>query len=131
MGLGAVLSQRGKPITMISRTIKDKELNNATNERELLAIVLALHKLRNYLYGVRNSKIYTDYQPLTFSLSDRNPSAKIKPCAAFVDEHNVKIIHKPGKENYVTDALSRHNIHSLNVESLFTENNFEPQTLNT
>ena len=38
-GLGAVLSQDGKPITFISRTLKDVELNFATNERELLAIV--------------------------------------------------------------------------------------------
>lgn len=35
-GLGAVLSQDGKPITMISRTLKDRELNLATNERNYL-----------------------------------------------------------------------------------------------
>jgi hypothetical protein len=39
-GIGAVLSQEGRPITMISRTLKDSEANYATNERELLAIVL-------------------------------------------------------------------------------------------
>lgn len=116
LGLGAVLSQSGRPITMISRTLKDRELNYATNERELLAIVWALQKLRNYLYGVRNLNIYTDHQPLTFSVSDRNPNAKIKRWMAFVDEHNAKIFHKPGKENYVADALSRHNIHALNAE---------------
>jgi len=38
-GIGAVLSQNGRPITMISRTLKDCELNYATNERELLPIV--------------------------------------------------------------------------------------------
>jgi len=41
-GIGAVLSQEGRPITMISRTLKDREVNYATNERELLAIVWAL-----------------------------------------------------------------------------------------
>lgn len=41
-GLGAVLSQNGKPIIMISRTLKDNEMHLATNERELLAIVWAL-----------------------------------------------------------------------------------------
>lgn len=131
LGLGAVLSQGGRPITMISRTLKDKEQNYATNERELLAIVWALQKLRNFLYGVRYLNIYTDHQPLTFSVSDRNPNAKIKRWAAFVDEHNAKIIYKPGKENYVADALSRQNIHTLNVESMRTEKHFEPQSLNT
>jgi len=51
-GLGAVLSQERKPITMISRTLKDPELHFATNERELLAIVWALKNLRNYLYQI-------------------------------------------------------------------------------
>ncbi|KAH8238642.1 hypothetical protein KR026_007643, partial [Drosophila bipectinata] len=40
-GIGAVLSQDKRPITMISRTLKDREVNYATNERELLAIVWA------------------------------------------------------------------------------------------
>lgn len=60
-GLGAVLSQYNKPITMISRSLKDRELNFATNERELLAIVWALQKLKNYRYGVKNLNIYTDH----------------------------------------------------------------------
>jgi len=33
--LGAVLSQDGRPITMISRALRDSEKNYATNEREL------------------------------------------------------------------------------------------------
>ena len=48
-GIGAVLSQGGKPITMISRTLKQSEAHYATNKRELLAIVWALGKLQNYL----------------------------------------------------------------------------------
>lgn len=112
-GLGAVLSQDKKPITMISRTLKDDELNFATNERELLAIVWALKSLRSYLYGVKNLNIYTDHQPLTFAVSDRNTNAKIKRWKAFIDEHNAKIFYKPGKENFVADALSRQNIHAL------------------
>lgn len=130
LGLGAVLSQGGRPITMISRTLKDRELNYATNERELLAIVWALQKLRNYLYGVKHLNIYTDHQPLTFSVSDKNPNAKIKRWMAFVDEHNAKIFHKPGKENYVADALSRHNIHTLEVKSHDISDNFPSQNLN-
>lgn len=115
-GLGAVLSQNGKPITMISRTLKDNEMHFATNERELLAIVWALKNLRNYLYGARNLNIYTDHQPLTFAVSDRNPNAKIKRRKAFIDEHNANILYKPGKENYVADALSRQNINAFENE---------------
>jgi len=52
-GLGAVLSQDGRPITMISRVLRDSEKNYATNERKLFAFIWKLKNLRNYLYGVR------------------------------------------------------------------------------
>lgn len=115
-GLGAVLSQDKRPITMISRVLSDKELHFATNERELLAIVWALKTLRHYLYGVKTLNIYTDHQPLTFAVSDRNPNAKIKRWKAFIDEHNANIFYKPGKENQVADALSRQHINVLEDE---------------
>lgn len=111
-GLGAVLSQ-GRPITMISRTLRDNDINFATNERELHAIVWALKNLRNYLYGVKNMNIYTDHQPLIFAVSEKNTKAKIKRWKDFIDEHNANIIYKPGKENYVADSLSRQSINAL------------------
>ena len=117
LGLGAVLSQDGRPIQFISRTLKGPELNFATNERELLAIVWALRVFRHYLYGVKSLNIYTDHQPLTFAVSDRNPNAKIKRWKAFIDEHNANVIYKPGKENVVADALSRQEINNLSVQT--------------
>lgn len=116
-GLGAVLSQDGRPITMISRTLKGNELNFATNERELLAIVWALKNLRNYLYGVKHLNIFTDHQPLTFAVSDRNSNAKLKRWRAFIDEHNAKLHYKPGKENNVADALSRQQVNLVEQDT--------------
>lgn len=116
-GLGAVLSQEGKPIQFVSRALKDPEENFATNERELLAIVWSLKVLRHYLYGVKSLHIYTDHQPLTFAVSDRNPNSKIKRWKAFVDEHNAKIFYKPGKENVVADALSRQQLNNLSQDN--------------
>jgi len=105
--IGAVLSQQGRPITMISRTLSKTEENYATNERELLAVVWALQKLRNYLYGAKNINIFSDHQPLSFSLSERNPNTKIRRWRAFIEEFSPKFFFKPGKENTVADALSR------------------------
>lgn len=59
--IGAVLSQGRHPITFISRTLSQTE-NYATNEKELLAIVWALQKLRNFLYGIADLTIYSDHQ---------------------------------------------------------------------
>lgn len=112
-GIGAVLSQNGRPISMISRTLKDSEANYATNERELLAIVWALAKFRHYLYGVKDINIFTDHQPLTFAVSEGNPNAKIKRWKARIDETGANMFYKPGKENHVADALSRQNVNAL------------------
>lgn len=115
-GIGAVLSQGG-PITMISRTLKDRERNYATSERELLAIVWALGKLRHYLYGVKEINDFTDHQPLTFAVSESNPNAKIKRWKARIDEICAKLLYKPGKENFVADALSRQNVNALDSDA--------------
>jgi len=115
-GIGAVISQEGRPITMISRTLKQAELNYATNERELLAIVWALGKLQNFLYGSSEFKIFNDHQPPTFAVADKNTNAKIKRWKAYIDQNNAKVFYKPGKENFVADALSRQNLNALQDE---------------
>lgn len=86
VALGAVLSQDGRPITMISRVLSKAECGYATNERELLAIVWALKELRHYLYGVSEIHIFTDHQPLTFAMSDKNPNSKMKRWRSFIEE---------------------------------------------
>lgn len=118
-GLGAVLSQTGRPITMISRALSKTEQNYATNELELLSIVWALKTLRNYLYGVKNINIFTDHQPLIFSISEKNPNTKLKRWKSFIEEFSPKFFYKPGKENVVADALSRQFINNIS-DSLST-----------
>lgn len=108
--IGAVLSQGKNPITFISRTLNATEQNYATNEKEVLAIVWALQKLRNYLYGIADLTIYTDHQSLIYSISDKNPNTKLKRWKNFIMEFGAEIKYKPGKENIVADALSRQQI---------------------
>lgn len=101
-----MLSQNNRPITFISRTLNETERRYATNERELLAIVWSLQTLRNYLYGIADLTIFTDHQPLTFAITEKNPNLKIKRWKAIIDESGAKIQYKPGKQNVVADALS-------------------------
>lgn len=105
--IGAVLEQNDRPIIFISRTLNKTEESYATNEKEMLAIIWALHSLRNFLYGSRKVKIYTDHQPLTYALSNKNNNSKMKRWKAILEEYNHEIIYKPGKTNVVADALSR------------------------
>lgn len=132
--IGAVLSQNfhdgERPITFISKTLSSTEENYATNEKEMLAIVWALHSLRNFIYG-QKIIIYTDHQPLTYAISPKNNNAKLKRWKAFLEEHDHEIHYKPGKANVVADALSRVQINSLTATQNSADdddNSFIPST---
>ncbi|CAD7012878.1 unnamed protein product [Ceratitis capitata] len=105
--IGAVLSQDKKPIAFISRTLNKTEEAYATNEKEFLAIIWALNNFRNYLYGSAKVNIYTDHQPLTQALSNKNNNSKMKRWKSFLEEYNHELYFKPGTTNVVADALSR------------------------
>lgn len=112
--IGAVLSQDDKPISFISRTLNKTEERYAANEKEMLAIIWALTSLRNYLYGSKKVIIFTDHQPLTYTLSNNDSNSKMKRWKCMLEEYNYELRYKPGKTNVVADALSR-NVSGLNA----------------
>ena len=58
-----------KPITLISQTLSIAETKYSQLEKEALAIVFAVKKLPQYLYG-RSFTIYSDHQPLKYLLNE-------------------------------------------------------------
>ena len=66
--MGAVLMQeqakQWRPITHISQTYNQAERNYGTGDRELLAIILALKKWRQYLLGELGIEVWTDHKNL-------------------------------------------------------------------
>ena len=62
-GIGAILSQKGHPCCYISRTLIPAETNYTTTEKELLAIVWTVRRLRQHLLG-RKFTILTDHKAL-------------------------------------------------------------------
>ena len=69
VALGAVLLQKydGQlfPVSFASRKLNSAERNYSTIERECLAVVWAIKKFTNYVYGVEFA-LQTDYQPLVY-----------------------------------------------------------------
>ena len=107
VGLGAVLSQEGHPCCFISRTLNGAEQNYSTTEKELLAIVWATQRLRQYLLG-RTFIIQTDHQALKWLHNVKNPSSRLLRWRLRLEEFRYRTIeYIKGKENKVADCLSR------------------------
>jgi len=76
---------------MISGTLRPSKVDYAVNERELLVIVWGLGKLRHYIYGVKDINIFTDHQPLTFSVSESISNARIRGWKARIEKANARM----------------------------------------
>ena len=110
--LGAELYQitdqgEHQTLSFASRTLKPTEQNHNTTELELLAIVFACKKFRNYLLG-NKVKIFTDHHALTFLNTCQLLNARLIRWATYLQEFQLEIIHIPGKENIGADTLTRY-----------------------
>ncbi|KAH9657611.1 hypothetical protein KPL70_023155 [Citrus sinensis] len=66
-GIGAVLSQEGRPISYLSKALSPKNLGLSAYEKEMLAVVFAVQKWRPYLLG-KHFKVITDHFSLKYML---------------------------------------------------------------
>ena len=74
--IGAVLGQKRERIFQViyyaSRTLNDAQLNYATTEKELLAIVFAFDKFRPYLIG-NKVVVHTHHSAIKYLMIKRTP----------------------------------------------------------
>lgn len=107
-GIGAYLWQivnnNKFPIMLISKSLNKTQLRWSTPEKECYAIVFALTKMAHLLSDIEFI-IYTDHENLT-RLYDTG-SSKVLRWKLLIQEFNATIVHKPGVENMIADALSR------------------------
>ncbi|XP_073041830.1 uncharacterized protein [Primulina eburnea] len=108
--LGAVLGQkREKCIHVIyyaSMTLSAAQLNYATTEKELLAVVFALDKFRSYLIGSK-VVVHTDHSALKYLMSKKDAKPRLIRWILLLQEFDLTIIDRKGTENQVADHLSR------------------------
>ncbi|XP_070667526.1 uncharacterized protein [Malus domestica] len=104
--LGQQKDKRPQVIYYASRTLNDAQLNYATTEKELLAVVFALEKFRSYLVRAKVI-VYTDHAALKYLLSKKDAKPRLIHRILLLQEFDLEIIDKKGSENMVADHLSR------------------------
>lgn len=91
----------------LSQKTKPSERNYSSYELEVITIILALHKLRVYLLGLR-FRIVTDCQAFQMTMSKRDICAKIARWALQLEEYDCEVVHRAGTAMRHVDALSRY-----------------------
>jgi len=110
-GLGAALVQtennRDRVVAYASRGLNKAEQNYSTIQREFLALLFALQKFRQYVYGVKFT-VVTDHCPLTgLKFAKDASSGKLHRWAVRLSEFDFTVEYKKGKKHSDADGLSR------------------------
>jgi hypothetical protein len=108
--IGVVLGQSNDKkryaISYASKTLTRSQLNYATTEKELLAMVFAIEKFRSYLVGAKVI-VYIDHATLKHLLTKKDAKPCLIQWILLLEEFDLEIRDKKGVENYVADLLSR------------------------
>jgi len=105
-GIGAVLQQDGHPIAYVSKALGPKAQGLSTYEKECLAILLDVDYWRPYLQHSEFT-IKTDQKSLIHLDDQRLTTPWQHKALSKLLGLSYKIVYKQGRENRVSDVLSR------------------------
>lgn len=105
-GIGAMLSQRGRPIAFFSEKLAGARSRYSTYDVKFYAIVQAIKHWRHYLFH-KEFVLYTDHDAFKHLSSQGKDSSRHASWIAYLQQFTFVIKHTFGASNRVADALSR------------------------
>ncbi|KAJ8383911.1 hypothetical protein AAFF_G00213740 [Aldrovandia affinis] len=107
-GLGACLMQNEQPVAYASRALSRAEQNYAQIEKKLLAIVFALKKFHQYIYGAE-VRVQSNHEPLEAIISKPigQAPARLQRMLLQIQKYDIHISYTPGTDMLIADTLSR------------------------
>ncbi|GKA55578.1 RNA-directed DNA polymerase [Tanacetum coccineum] len=110
VGMGGVLSQNQRPITLFSEKLSDARRKFSTYNKEFYVIVRSPDNWRHYLLPVEFI-LFFDHESLKYIHGQHNLKPWHAKWVEFLQAFSFVINHNAGSHNQVVDALSRR--HSL------------------
>lgn len=109
--VAATLGQRNDqgqehPIAFASQKLSGSQLNWAIIEKEAYAIIWALNRFRDVVFGSHIS-VHCDHNPLQYIRECAPKSAKLLRWALALQEFDIDVKYTKGSQNVVADFLSR------------------------
>jgi len=131
-GLRATLLQKDQPVTFASRCLSPVEQRYAQIEKEMLAIVFACERFRQYIYGRDIIHIQTDHKPLEtiFKKPLLSTPKRLQSMRLRLQHYNLQVSYLPGKYMHVADFLSRAPLSCQQSDAATPENVFAALKLN-
>ena len=132
-GIGAVCSQlknnREHVISYASRVLNSAEVKYNTSEKECLALIWALSKFREYVFG-RPVTVYTDHMALlSLQKTTNSKNLRLARWSLALQESDITIKHRRGVLNGNADAISR--VIPFPERSSLSEKSQIPSTVNS
>ena len=95
-----------RPIYYLSRKLNQHQRRYATVEKEAFALLTAVRAFSIYC-GSGKTTVYSDHSPLQFLDRMASHNQKLLRWCLELQQYNLEVRHRPGKENLLPDILSR------------------------
>ena len=116
-GLGAVLSQVGKPVAYASRSLTSTEKNYAIIEKEFLAVLFGCVRFHQHIYG-NKTFVESDHKPLESKM--KKPLARapagLQRMLLRLQRYDFQLSYKSGNKMVLADALPRASVKDADPE---------------